>query len=825
MHRLLERQLRRSKVAASPALGDLLALVDATYEEIDQERRRQERANALLSEEVRELNAAIRAEAEARVRAILDAVSDGVVMIDEAGRIDTLNAAASRLFGLAPGAVPIAPVHSLFEEGFAAPAASGEGAIMRVDGPSVPVEVTMSDALLGSRRLRIALVRDITERKTYEASLREATDRAKAASRAKSDFLATMSHELRTPMNGVLGMVGLLLDGELSPSQRACAEAVRESGESLLGLLNDVLDFSKIEAGKLTLEEYDFAPAGVVESVVELLAARALAKNIEVAVVVQPGVPQKALGDAGRLRQVLLNLVGNAVKFTEVGGVVVEMRATGGTGDGFGLRIDVVDTGIGIKQDVLPQLFAEFVQADASTTRRFGGTGLGLAICRQLATLMGGTIGVESEEGKGSRFWLELPFRHAEEVVGHGVDLQGLRCLVVDDNPLNREIFERQLRPWGVEVVSTASGDGALAELVKAVAIGKPFHAAIVDQHMPGMSGKELGAIVRAMPTLAGTRLVLATSGLADEAGAHFDQVFTKPVRPSALLRTLGEIHRPAEAAPVTRPAATEAPVVETRKLRVLVVEDNAINQRVAVGYLEKAGHRVSVASNGVEALSAVRTLPYDVVLMDVQMPEMDGLTATRAIRAFGDERASVPIIGLTANAMKEDREACLAAGMDDYLPKPVERAKLLEKLANIARSTPPRVSHAPHTSGAPAPSLRAVPAAPSTPPEVPFDLVVLKELRDALPADELDELVKGFSATVTKLEADLDAPDVTALKARVHGLVGSAGALGILDLSSAARDLEQAMAAGRDRREPTARLRALILRTVRGLSAFERAA
>lgn len=809
MHRLLERQVSRTKIVAEGPVADLLTLIDASYTEADQERKRQERANSLLSEELKELNLAIRTEAEARVRAILEAVSDGVVIVDEDGKIDGFNAAASGIFGIPPATALGMAFADLWEPGFAAPGASGEGFVRREEGAPTPVEATMSEALLASRRYRIALVRDVTERKNVERVLRETTERAQAASRAKSEFLATMSHELRTPMNGVLGMVGLLLDAELPPNQRGFAEAIRESGEALLALLNDLLDFSKIEAGKLTLEKYDFTPAAVIESVVELLAPRALAKNIEIAVVIQPGLPRQALGDAGRLRQVLMNLVGNAVKFTEKGGVVVELRATSSNEAGFRLRVDVVDSGIGIGAEALPRLFAEFVQADASTTRRFGGTGLGLAICKRICELMGGQIGVESTEGKGSRFWFELPLEAPAGEVDHTFDLTGLRCLVVDDNPLNCEIFERQLKPWGAEIITTSSGDGALAELVKGSALGRRFDVAIIDQHMPGMSGSELGAIVRAMPALAETRMLLATSGLAEEAGAHFDVVFTKPVRPSALLAALGRIRAPyCSIIPREAPAAPPTPSVEARRLRILVVEDNTINQKVAVGYLEKAGHRVEVASNGVEAVAAVRGLPYDVVLMDVQMPEMDGLTATRTIRAFGGDRAAVPIIGLTANAMKEDRDACIDAGMNDYLPKPVERAKLLERVARWA--APERV----RDNSAPPPVARSTPAEPPL-----LDRTILRELAAALGDEGMTALVTNFVGSLRAIESELDTYPKAELRDRVHGLCGSAGAMGAFPLSSTASEVERLIVTGGSVALMKKRLRDLLRSTIQELS------
>ena len=830
MHRHLARQIRQAGVVPDAAVQGLLALVDATYVEFDQERRRQERANQLLSDEVQELNRGIRDEAEARVRTILDAVGDGVIVVDDTGRIDAFNPIAAAIFGIVQEEALGRRFDDLWEAGHPAPAMSGPGIARRTDGTSVHVEAAMSEALLGTRYYRIAIIRDVTERILAEQRLREAVESAKAASKAKSDFLATMSHEIRTPMNGVLGMVGLLLDGALDPGQRSYAEAIRDSGDSLLTILNDILDFSKIEAGRMTLEEYEFAPAGVVESVVELLAPRALAKGIELAVVMEPGVPDAARGDAGRLRQVLMNLVGNAVKFTETGGVIVEVRRVASPGGSLVLRLDVVDTGIGIAKSALPKLFGEFIQADASTTRRFGGTGLGLAVSKKLCEIMGGTISVESTLGTGSRFSFSLPLGFVEEGFPLGDGLAGLRCLVVDDNDRNRELFERQLEPWGVAVTTTASGEGALAELVKAVAQNRPFEVAIVDQHMPGMSGNELGAIVRAMPNLASIRLVLASSGLVDAGAGVFDEIFMKPVRPSMLLRALAQVRAPfcplADAPRVEVPR--NAPSGDTKRLRVLVVEDNSINQKVAVGYLEKGGHRVDVASNGLEALSAVRSLPYDVVLMDMQMPEMDGLEATRAIRALGGERGRVVIVGLTANAMQEDRDACLDAGMDDHLAKPVDRTRLLEKVARWAASSltagiegPVSMLPAPRPGVMPSLPARSSAAAPAPPIELALDATLVAELRDALGDDEVRELLAGMLATIVTLNEELPTLDLATLRARAHKLCGSAGAVGLTRVSEVAREVDQAIREGRDATVAIARLSRLLVETIAGLGPY----
>jgi PAS domain S-box-containing protein len=760
------------------------------------------------AEAARERGEAALREAEAEYRMLVESASDLVFRVDPEGRWTFLNAAANEIYGADPEALlgrpfldRVAPEHL----------ARDRAAFERVlAGERVVDHETVHQGLQGERRSlnfslmpacgadgrpagAIGIARDVSAAVRVRRALEEARDVAERASLAKASFLANMSHEIRTPLNGILGMIEILLDTDLKPEQRRAADLVKTSGEALLDILNDVLDYSKIEAGHVQLEETAFDLAGVVHSVAGLLGARAFEKGLEMVADIAPDLPPLVRGDPGRLRQVLINLVGNAVKFTPAGEVVLRAAPVRSDGERVEVEFVVRDTGIGIPAGKLESVFEEFAQADVSTTRRYGGSGLGLSISRRLVGMMGGALSVESREGRGTtfRFALQLRVEHGGRAPTQALSsdvLAGARVLVVDDNATNRQVIRRFLEDAQAVVSEAADARSALAALRAAVEAGGHYALAVIDGYMPEMDGFQLSEGIRADKRLADTPLMMLTSAGRKGDAARCQELgitgyLTKPVPRLELLEAaIAVLAGGVESGRLV----TRHTIVESRRrLHILLAEDNVVNQQVARALLVKRGHDVDVVANGREAVEALRTSRYDIVLMDVQMPEVDGLQATREARTIpGCEH--LPIVALTAHAFAEDRERFLAAGMSAVVTKPFKPHQLFAAVEGWAGAS----------EGAAAEGAGG-PAAASA----PVDLAALRaSLREGGVEDMLETLVASFlhdaPSRAAEVEEAVRAGAGERIRLAAHAYKSSAAQMGAHALAEALKALEFA---GRD--------------------------
>jgi PAS domain S-box-containing protein len=771
-------------------------------------------ANRLKIEFLKQKNASLEAlrESESRLKAITDTAQDAILMVDSNASITYWNPAAERIFGFTREEAMGSDLHGLIsparyqasqKEAFALFRETGTGADvgktvellgMRKDRSEIHVALSLSAVGIHGEWHAVGMIRDITDKKKAEEELLQAKASAEEANRLKSEFLANMSHEIRTPMNGVMGMTELLMDTGLTREQGEYATAIKTSAESLMTVINDILDFSKIEARKLEIEQINFFLRDSIADILQTLSQRAEEKGLELAYDVPPDVPDAVIGDPGRLRQIIVNLVGNAVKFTEKGEVVVCVVLEGEDADETRLHFIVRDTGIGIHPEKHERIFQSFTQADASTTRRYGGTGLGLTISARLVELMGGRIWMESEPGKGSAFHFTVRLGVQKGAPVHLVpeklaNMEGLPVLVVDDNATNRRILEEMLKNWRMRPATAEDGETALELLADAQARGKPFRLLLLDVNMPGMDGFQLTERIAELHVHQGHPIMMITSsGVRGDAARcremGISAYLSKPVKQSSLLDAIMTVLGTIEPEGATAPLITQHTLREPlRPLHILLAEDNAVNRRLALEMLRKRGHEVSVARNGREAVNLMETAPknpFDLILMDVQMPEMDGLEATALIR----EREKItgvhiPIIALTAHAMKGDREKCLNAGMDGYVSKPLRAEDIFTAVRGLF--------------GEETENIRALSSTGDEKAEI-FDRNQILASMDG-DMDLLREIVgmfmEEYPATLDEIKRAISTGDANRLDRSAHALKGLVGNFGARPAYGLAEKLE----------------------------------
>jgi PAS domain S-box-containing protein len=763
-----------------------------------------------------------------RTRALIDNVVDGIILTDAVGFIVEVNSAAERIYGYRPQEIigrslrVLAPPDNLeFDKAIRdclkhRPVDGNASVVreltgLRKNGEQFESELSVMPTPFAGQVMFTVVARNITERKRAQQALLDASEAAARANRAKSEFLANMSHEIRTPMNGVLGMTELLLETQLDTVQRDYADTIRGSAKNLLTVVNDILDYSKVEAGKLELEKIDMDLRDVVEDIGRLVALQAQNKQLEVSVQVDPLLPNTVIGDPGRLRQVLLNLGTNAVKFTERGEINIELKVLARHSGQLQVRCSVRDTGIGIPPQRIETLFKPFSQVDSSMTRRFGGTGLGLSIVRSLVELMGGQVAVESTVGQGSVFSFTANLGLSEQLAAPAAPkaiISGQRVLIVDDNDINRRVLSLQVQRCGLKSSDVPSAHEALNLIAKADAAGEPFDIALIDQNMPGFDGAKLGGILSTDSRHQSMRLVLLSSmGRRGDARRFKDLGFAayllKPVTQSDLTDCLSMLLGDANSTSNT----ANLPIITRHQLRalrareqrhVLLVDDNPVNQKVAKAMLERLGYRVDLAANGLEAISAWEKTDYDAILMDCQMPEMDGYQATREIRKRENGERHIPIIAVTAHAMAGAAEECYAAGMDAYQSKPLDRGLLIQCLNKYLGEDAPGVTQEKKAEPTSAPPTKTTDKSPPSSNETasPVEWGMIEQVSGG-DNEFAKELVGTFAESskesIDEIRGALAATDLIATQRAAHSLKGSAGSVGAMTARTLAANLEDA--------------------------------